>query len=249
MHTNKSESLSSQGQKIAVIIPSFNEKDNICTLIDEVFALFRQAKVVVVDDNSPDGTAGAVSQLKDKYKNLILLVRKNKRGRGSAVIEGLRLAYNKFRVDLFIEMDADRSHDPQEIKIMLDLANSKTVVIGSRYLCTSKIINWPLARKISSQIANWLIRLVLGLSIADNTNGFRLYPREAVKVLINHSYISRGYILLSESAYVLLKHGFVFAEFPSVFINRIAGKSNASVKEFFLSLVNLWRIRLHGKYV
>lgn len=232
--------------KIAIIIPSYNEKQNIGGLLKSIFANLPQVSVVVVDDNSPDNTAKKVEELKVRYKNLHLLVRKNKRGRGSAVIDGLKYALRELNADIFIEMDADFSHDPKEIKIMLGLAHPKAVVIGSRYLYGSKIINWPRERKFFSQIANLLIRLVLGLPISDNTNGFRLYPREAVEVLVKHNFVSHGYILLSETAYVLLAHGFVFAEFPSVFTNRIAGKSNASAYEFFASLVNLFKIRLYA---
>ncbi len=232
--------------KIAIIIPSYNEKQNIRALLKSIFVNLPSVSVVVVDDNSPDNTAKKVEELKVRYKNLHLLVRENKRGRGSAVIDGLKYALRELNADAFIEMDADFSHDPKEIKIMLELAHSKTIVIASRYIYDSKIINWPLARKISSQIANLLIRLVLGLPISDNTNGFRLYPREAAEVLVKHNFVSKGYILLSETAYVLRAHGFVFAEFPSVFTNRIAGKSNASVREFFASLVNLFKIRLYA---
>ncbi len=232
--------------KLAIIIPSYNEKQNIGVLLKSIFANLPNASVVVVDDNSPDNTAKKVEELKVRYKNLHLLVRENKRGRGSAVIDGLKYVLRELNVDAFIEMDADFSHDPQEIKVMLDLAHPRTVVIGSRYIYGSKIINWPLLRKISSQIANLLIRWVLGLPISDNTNGFRLYPREAVEILVKHNFVSRGYILLSETAYVLLTHGYVFAEFPSVFTNRISGKSNASVGEFFASLANLFKIRLYA---
>jgi len=230
--------------KLAIVIPSYNERQNIEALINQVFKVFPEASVVVVDDNSPDGTPALIRQLAKKYRNLHLILRKNKQGRGSAVIRGLAFAQEKLKAEIFVEMDADCSHDPEELPDLLKQADARTVVIGSRYVKGARIINWPQARLISSRLANCLIRLVLGLSVRDNTNGFRVYSPAAVAILLKHHFVSKGYISLSEISYLLSQRGFRLIEVPTVFTNRVTGKSNATIREFFDSIINLFRIRL-----
>lgn len=170
-------------------------------------------------------------------------MREKKDGRGSAVIEGLRYAHTNLNPDIFIEMDADLFHNPKEILKMISLSKPKTVVIASRYMSGGKILNVQFRRRIASYLANLLIRLTLKNPIIDNTNGFRCYRKDAIGHLLKHRFISKGYILLSESATVLKKNGFKFVEFPSLFVNRKIGKSNATFSEFKNSLVSLLDIR------
>lgn len=230
--------------KLAVIIPSYNEKENIRKIVSQIFSLVNNnAHVVIVDDNSPDGTKKVVSDLQKKYENLHMFLRKGKGGRGSAVIDGLRYALENIDPELFIEMDADFSHNPEEILNMLALSRPRAVVIASRYIKGGKILNVRLGRRILSYLANVLIKLILRNPIIDNTNGFRCYRRDAVKCLLQHKFISRGYILLSESATLLNENGFKFIEFPSLFINRTRGESNATISEFKNSLVCLLNIK------
>jgi len=231
--------------KTAIIIPTFNERKNIEKLIPPIFSILPKAIILVVDDNSPDKTGRAVFGLQKKYKNLYLIKRKGKGGRGSAVIDGLKyILEKKPDVDVFVEMDADFSHEPQELPNIIRLSKPKTVIFGSRYVKRSKIINWPLSRRIASKISNGLIRLILNVGLNDNTNGYRCYRKDAVKLLVAHKYISSGYILLSESANLLHQNGFRFIEMPSVFYNQKLKKSNATLSEFLNAFINLIRIRL-----
>lgn len=231
--------------KTAIVIPAYNERENLKKLIPKIFFFVPKALVVVVDDNSPDGTGQAVRVLHKKYPQLKLMLRKRKSGRGSAVIAGLKFVLQNYSaVKIFVEMDADLSHDPQELPAIIARSKPKTIVFGSRYVKGSQIINWPWQRIIMSKLANFLIHLVLNLPPKDNTNGYRCYHRNAALILVNHKYLSRGYILLSESAKLLHDRGYEFIELPSTFHNRRLAKSNTTVFEFLDALINLLRIRL-----
>jgi len=229
--------------KTVIIIPTYNERDNIKELIPAIFFIIPQAVVVIVDDNSPDATSAEVWRLKKKYSNLHLVKRKKKAGRGSAVIEGFKYAHEHINAQIYIEMDADFSHDPKELAQLIKLSKPKTIVLASRYVAGSKIINWPISRRLTSHLANFLIRFVLGIPIKDNTNGLRCYSKEAVHLLINRRFITQGHVLLSESAYLLYKNGFRYVEISTIFRNRIIGQSNATISEFINALKDLFRIK------
>lgn len=226
----------------SVIIPTYNEKKNIGDLIRDIFLLYPTASIVIVDD-STDGTSAVIEKLKIKYKKLYLIKRLKKSGRGSAVVEGFTFAFKKLNCSLFIEMDADSSHNPGEIVHLINKSVPKTVVIASRYLKESQIIDWLYSRKVTSRLANTLIRFLLQTSIVDNTNGYRCYTKDAIQVLVSHTFISSGFITLSEEAFLLKKKGFTFVEIPSVFTNRKKGKSSATIGEVVKSLIDLFRIR------
>ncbi len=230
--------------KVAVIIPTFNEKDNISRLVRTIDKTLKDTEIIVVDDNSPDGTSRVVLPLLKEFPNLYLISRKGKSGRGSAVLEGFKFAQEKLKADVFIEMDADFSHDPQELPKIISLGKKDTVVLASRYIPKSKILNWPPRRIIASRISNLLIKLFLNLPAKDNTNGYRCYPKEAVGLLLKHKFNSTGYILLSETERYLFVNGFRLVEFPSVFRNRKKGKSKSNFREYFLSLYLLFKIRI-----
>lgn len=234
--------------KIAIVIPTFQEAKNIKKLIEAVFLNEPRSEVIVVDDNSPDGTAEIVKKLKFKHKKLWLINRSGKGGRGSAVLDGFRLAYEKLKPDVYAEMDADFSHEPKELPNLIALAKKKTVVLASRYVRGSRIVNWPLKRHIMSQLSNKLIRVVLGFQLRDNTNGYRIYKEDAIKILLQHRFVNSGYIVLSESAYLLKQKGFQLIEVPSVFVNTKSEKSNASLQEFlnaFRGLLKIVKIKIN----
>lgn len=231
--------------KTSIIIPTYNEKENIRRLIPMVFKIVPHASIIIVDDHSPDGTAEAARKLTKKYSGVHVIERKGKGGRGSAVIAGLKFAYDKLKSEIFLEMDADLSHDPSELPSLLSLSKPMTVVLASRYIKGSRILGVPLNRRVMSWFSNFFIRLVLRLPISDNTNGYRCYRKDAVEILIKHLFISHGYILLSESLYLLYTHGFSFIEFPSIFINRKFGVSNATLSEFFHASTKVMRIRAY----
>jgi dolichol-phosphate mannosyltransferase len=232
----------------AIIIPTYNEEGNIGKLIEEINRVQKptQTEIIVIDDNSTDKTQKEVKLATKRFGNVHLVVRPKKDGRGGAVIAGLKYATTKTTATKFIEMDADFSHYPTELEAIVKNIKNNQVVIASRYLKKSKIIDWPLNRRVSSKIANWLTKLILGLSNCDNTNGFRGYSKYAVKILCNHKFICSGYMLLSESAYILKRNGFKIVELETKFTNRKRGKSNAGVKEFTKAFFELLLIRLRN---
>lgn len=229
---------------LIVVIPTFNEAENITKLLSEVRKNIKpDDKIIVVDDNSPDGTGQNAENFRRKTKNLHVLHRKGKSGRGSAVFDGIRLA-KKFQADFYIEMDADFSHKPQDVpRLLAKINEGYDVVIGSRYLPKSRIENWPLSRKIFSKLANLYAAIILNVPIVDYTNGFRIYSQKSVDFLLGQKLQSRGYILLSETAYKLKEGGFSFGEIPIVFVNRRRGQSNTDLKEITDAFLGILKIR------
>lgn len=238
-----SENTKNMNKRIAVVIPTYNEQENITRLVEKIYEILPKAIMIVVDDSPNDKTVIAISKLTTKYPFLKVISRKRKQGRGSAVLEGFSCAKKHYNPDIFIEMDADFSHDPNELPSLINKSGAKTIVVGSRYIKGSKIINWPIKRRIASKISNLLVRITLGMPLHDNTNGYRCYPKGAISHLLSREYISGGYIVLSEAAYLLKKKGYKFTEVQSVFFNRRRGKSNANISEFLNAFVTLLKLR------
>ncbi|MBU3965153.1 polyprenol monophosphomannose synthase [Patescibacteria group bacterium] len=229
--------------KIAIIIPTYNEVKNIKKLIEKILKLNLGVRIIIVDDNSPDKTKKVVEEITKKNKDVELILRTNERGRGSAVIEGLKLALKDEGTEYFFEMDADFSHDPKDISRILEKIKHYDVVIGSRYMPSSKIINWSIKRRVFSRFANFYARLILGIPISDYTNGYRCYNRRVLKSLDFSKFKTKGYIVLSEMAYKIHKSGFKFGEIPIVFLNRKRGMSNLKLQEISDALTSVLKIR------
>lgn len=233
--------------KTLVLIPTYNEAANIERLVRELLALPSGVDVCVVDDGN-DATSDIVSGLARSEPRVSLLRRGKKDGRGSAVLAGLRQGLER-DFETFVEMDADFSHDPQELGSLLAAAIPGKVVIGSRYVKGSKIVGWPLGRRIFSKAANLFARTWLRSPLYDLTNGYRIYDRAAAQALASSSIRAKGYIVLSESAYVLGKKGFSFTEIPTVFVNRQRGKSNFDLREAVDAFLHIIRIPLDHRDV
>jgi len=228
--------------RTAVVIPTYNERDNIGRLIQAIAGLSPQIRIVVVDDASPDGTGELVESLVPLYPQLACLHRAGKEGRGGACIAGFRYVLERFDVDYIFEMDADFSHDPREIPALLERASGCDVVIGSRYLKGSRILNWELKRRVFSRLANFYAKACLGLPISDYTNGFRCYQRRALEAVDFERIDATGYVVLSEIACQLHRKGLRFGEVPTVFVNRRRGLSNLTRHEIgsaFLAVLKL----------
>lgn len=230
--------------KLVVIIPTFNESENIKSLVGEVKKhLTNDSRIIVVDDNSPDGTGKVADDMAGKIKNVHVIHRKGKGGRGSAVVDGFKFA-KKFLPDYYIEMDADFSHKPEDIpRLLKEIKKGSDVVIGSRYLPKSEIQNWPPQRKVFSKFANFYARLILAVPISDYTNGFRIYSAKATEFLLSQKLISSGYIVLSETAYKLHKENFSFGEIAITFVNRKRGQSNTTFTEIKNAFLGVLKIR------
>ena len=173
-------------KEISIIIPTFNEKENIHRLIKNIKKVVPKAYIVIVDDSIDDEIGKIIK--KNKYLRVSYYHRKNAKGRGSAVLFGLRKNFSKDKKRIFIEMDADFSHRPIELKKNIELFKKKNydLLISSRYLKKSKIINWPISRKIFSKLSNILAQLVLRVNVSDYTNGFRIYSSNAVNIILKN---------------------------------------------------------------
>lgn len=233
----------------SIIIPTYNEKENLITLIPQLKNLYPHSSVFVVDDNSKDGTSEFLKKYASADPTVNFISRSSKLGRGSAVIDGLKKALLQTKSEYYLEMDADFSHKPGEIKNLLGKKGSNTLVIGSRYIKGSKIINWPYLRKILSALANIYIRNILKIPLHDFTNGFRLYPKKAAQTIVKVNPQVIGYTTLSETAYILYINKFKFAEVPTTFINRNIGKSKISIKEYLQSLISIIRIKQNYRHM
>ena len=228
---------------IAIIIPTYNEESNLPLLITHIFYHIPQTWIVIVDDSSTNKTKQVVKNIKKKYKNITLLSRAKKQGRGSAVLHGFSWAIKNTKASFFVEMDADFSHNPREISLLVNETSEYIVAVSSRYIKRSHIINWPLYRRILSALSNYVIRIFFQFTLHDVSNGFRSYSRKAVMQLLKYDFISSGFINLTECAYLLKHSGFTFKEIPGTFVNRAQGKSNATLHEFISSLIALDKIK------
>jgi|688.fasta_scaffold578706_2 dolichol-phosphate mannosyltransferase len=224
-------------KNIAVIIPAYNEEKNILKLIKRIKNLLPKSKIYIIDDSPGDKTKFLIEREKINYYH-----RKKKLGRGSAVLYGMKKTYFSNKYNIFIEMDADLSHNPNELikNINYFKKNKLDLLVASRYLKKSRIINWPISRKILSFLSNYLASLLLKLPVTDYTNGFRIYSKRAVRKIINNcGKIGDGFIILSEILLVLHISKYKINEVSSVFINRVRGESSVNLKLIFFSFLGL----------
>ncbi|MGE3973235.1 MAG: glycosyltransferase [Bdellovibrionales bacterium] len=233
--------------KTLVVLPSYNEKENLPNLVKTILNLRPDSWTVVVDDNSPDGTAKAIESLKaelpaDQSRRLHLIVRSKKDGRGGAVREGLKWGLqNSENFEAFVEMDCDFSHPPTDIEKGVGMLKDADMVMGSRYP-HGEIIGWPLKRRVFSFFANQLARTLIDWKISDFTNGYRFYNRRAAEFICKMPQQYKGYIYLSETISYLLRAGFRLDSFPIVFVNRQRGESNTNLGEISHALKGVFKI-------
>ncbi len=226
-----------------VIVPTYNERDNIDPLIEKVLSLPLDLEILVVDDGSPDGTADAVKAWQQKTPRVHLLQRPGKMGLGSAYRDGFRYALANGAEYIF-EMDADFSHDPDALAEFLHHAKDADIVLGSRYLHGVTVVNWPLSRLILSYSANLYSRIITGLPLADATGGFKCFRRRALEGIRLDRVKSEGYSFQIEMSFRCWRRGFKIKEIPIVFVDRRAGVSKMSRKIIWEAAGMVWRLRL-----
>ena len=234
-----------------VVIPTYNENQNIPSLIDGIMELDTAVDVLVVDDNSPDGTADTVRTMQQQYgtERLILLVRsEGKSGRGSACIAGLQYALDK-AYDAAIEMDADHSHHPRYIPDLLANLSDADVVVASRKVPGSKVIGWKWHRHLLSFFAHWYVRIILRLPIADVTNGYRAYGKCSLSLIPKLHIDGVGFSVIPQISYQLHHLGMTFKEIPFEFTDRLHGSSNMGVNEITESFIAIFKIRSNTLYI
>ncbi len=234
--------------KVFIVIPTYNERENVERLIAEIFGIFDNGgidgSVIVVDDNSPDGTADAVEGLKKKFP-ITLIRRQEKGGIGSAYITGFGKALGQ-GADVIMEMDADFSHSPEEIPNFVKEMDNSDVVIGSRYIKDGGIENWSFIRRIVSSGGNLVARILLGMDVRDITTGYRAYRREALEGMELSSIKSNGYAFQAEMLFRAGERGFRIKEMPIMFKDRAHGKSKLSRMEIIKFIVLCINLRLRG---
>lgn len=239
-------------KKGIVVIPTYNEIDNIGIIIEKIFALDLNLDILVVDDSSPDNTYGKVRELiDDKYPDhLHLLVRKKKEGLGKAYIEGFKWALaNPDHYDFIIEMDADLSHNPKYLPRFVEEIDTYDLVIGSRYVKGGGAVDWPFFRKAISYGGSLYSRVILGVSIKDITGGFKCFRREVLEQMDLNDIITSGYAFQIEINYKATLKGFRIKEVPIIFEQRIAGKSKMSKKVFVEALGKVLVLRMNKKNI
>jgi dolichol-phosphate mannosyltransferase len=226
-----------------VIVPTYNECDNISTLLDRLLALPYALEVLVVDDNSPDGTGDIVAARAAADPRIHLLRRAGKLGLGSAYVAGFRYALANGAQYVF-EMDADFSHDPVSIGDFLKAIEDHDVVLGSRYLDGVTVVHWPLSRLILSYSANVYTRVITGLPVRDATGGFKCFRRRALEAVNLDQVKSDGYAFQIEMSYKCWRKGFKIVEIPITFVDRRAGVSKMNQKIVWEAAWMVWRLRI-----
>lgn len=229
-----------------VIIPMYNEKENAAAIIDAVLALPGDFfNILVIDDNSPDGTAAIVKEQMAKYPGRVDMIgRAGKLGLGTAYIEGFRHALEK-DYDFIIEMDADFSHNPEDLpRLRQACVDGADVAVGSRYVTGVNVVNWPMGRVLMSYFASKYVRIVTGIPVHDTTAGFVCYRREVLAAMDLGRIRFKGYAFQIEMKYSAYKMGFNVTEVPIVFVNRVLGTSKMSSGIFGEAMFGVIRLKM-----
>ena len=226
-----------------VVIPTYNERDNIERLVGEILGQSDDIEVLVVDDNSPDGTGRLVDRLAAANPRINIMHREGKLGLGSAYRAGFKYALQK-GAQYIIEMDADFSHDPAMLPIFQEKIREYDLVIGSRYLNGVSVVNWPIRRLILSYCASIYTRVITGLRVSDCTGGFKCFRRKVLESVDLDRIRSDGYSFQIEMNYRCVEKGFRIGEIPIIFIDRHAGTSKMSKKIVREAVFMVWKLKL-----
>ncbi len=230
--------------RILVVIPTFNEADNVLRIVPLVLNQDPRIDVLVVDDNSPDGTGDLADDLAEELDRVHVLHRSGKQGLGRAYLEGFQWGLDR-EYGLFIEMDADFSHDPDALPEFIEKAQEFDVVLGSRYVGGHvTVINWPMSRLLISYFGSRYARIVTGLPVRDATGGFNCWRREVLAALDFNRIESDGYTFQIELKLRAWRRGFSLTEIPIIFAERDSGESKMSKKIVFEAVWKVWKLRL-----
>jgi dolichol-phosphate mannosyltransferase len=231
--------------KALVIIPTYNESENIEKIVPLVMEKDPSIHVLIVDDNSPDGTGRIADEMAKKDGRVSVIHREKKSGLGTAYIAGFKFALEK-GYDLIFEMDCDFSHDPKYVPHFLKAIQEADLVLGSRYVDGVNVINWPMSRLLLSYYANVYSRLVTGLPVKDATSGFKCFRREVLEAIDLGRVKSNGYSFQIEMSFRAWKKGFKIKEIPIVFEDRKVGQSKMSKKIVREAVWMVWKLRLRS---
>lgn len=233
-----------------VIIPTYNEKENIENIIRAVFGLERKFHVLIIDDGSPDGTSDIVKNLQKEFPDMLHMIqRKGKQGLGTAYIAGFKWALSRSYQYVF-EMDADFSHNPNDLlKLYKSCAqDGADLSIGSRYITGVNVVNWPMGRVLMSYCASIYVKIVTGLSINDTTAGFKCYRREVLETIEMDGIRFKGYAFQIEMKFTAWKCGFILKEVPIIFVNRELGTSKMSGGIFSEAVLGVLKLKISSLF-
>ncbi len=235
--------------KTLVIVPTYNEAENIRLVLETIFSLeLPDVDVLVVDDNSPDGTADVVKEIATQNPRVYLIEREGKLGLGTAYVRGFKFALEQ-GYDFIMEMDADLSHDPRLIPLFLSAVKDADLVIGSRYVgSVANVVNWPLSRLFLSIGASLYTRIITGMPIQDPTGGFKLFRRDVLEALDLDNVRSGGYSFQIEMNFKTWRRGFRIKEIPIVFVDRTVGSSKMSKKIIWEAIWMVWSLKLRSLF-
>ena len=229
--------------KTLIISPTYNEKKNIKALVAQVLDLNPDYHLLIIDDNSPDGTASAVKELQTEYTNLHLEERPGKAGLGTAYIYGFKWALER-DYEAVVQMDADLSHDPGDVPRLVKQLEVHDLVIGSRYIHGVSVVNWPIRRLILSYGANLYSSIVTGMPLKDSTGGFKAWRREVLETVELDQVRSQGYSFQIEMNFRTWRRGFTIIEEPIIFTDRTIGESKMSKPIMYEAIWMVWRLRI-----
>lgn len=232
--------------RTTIIIPTYNEKENISFLVSSIFEYYPEGSILVVDDNSPDGTGQVVQELKNKFPRLTCHQRFADRGFGRSYIDGFRRVIVE-NYEAIVMMDADFSHDPKEIPAMAKKLSDFDVIIGSRYVAGGRIENWNWRRRLLSRFANFYARTILKMPTHDLTAGFMCFHKDVLKSIDLDSIKSEGYAFLVEFKYRIFRVDFKITEHPIVFTERREGQSKMSFKNIWEAIFLPWKLKFSKK--
>ncbi len=233
-------------ERTLIVVPTYNERENVARLIGELLAVAPDADVCLLDDASPDGTAECAEELYGSDPRFSVLRRTGARGYGRSLVDGYRRALDGGYARL-VQLDADFSHDPRRIPALVEASGRADVVIGSRYCEGGGVENWPLRRRLLSRFANAYVARITGLRVRDTTSGFRCYTRRALRSLLDGRIAGEGYAFLVEATYRARRAGLRISEVPIIFTDRREGQSKMSRKVILESILMPWRLRLGRK--
>ena len=229
--------------KILVISPTYNEKKNISHLIENIFSLNISIDLLIIDDNSPDGTADVVKNKMKKNNRIYLITREGKEGLGTAYCAGFKYALQN-NYDLIIQIDADLSHNPVDIIRLIEKAKTHDLVIGSRYITGVNVINWPMRRLLLSYCANWYARNLTRVPIKDITGGFKCFRRNVLEAIDLDSICSEGYSFQIEINFLTHNKGFNIKEIPIIFTDRTVGESKMNRQIMYEAVFIVWQLNI-----
>ncbi len=232
-------------ERVLVVVPTYNERINVPQIVPAILAQDPRVHVLIVDDNSPDGTGELADQLAGENARVHVLHRGRKEGLGKAYLAGFRWALD-CGYDLIFEMDADFSHDPRFLPTFLDAVQDADLVIGSRYKSGVNVINWPISRLLLSIGANQYARVVTGLPLTDSTGGFKCFRRRVLEAIPLERVRSNGYAFQIEMSFMAWKKGFRIREIPIVFTDRVEGQSKMNGKIVREAVWMVWWLRLRS---